>query len=328
MDALLELWTHGLSVYEIRDAASVAVLRDEVRRRARLPAVAAEALATAASELGHNQLRHARRGLVAVQDFERDGVAGLEVIAADEGPGIPDLRQALRGDGVSSAGGLGIGLGAVTRLVDELDVETHIGHGTCIRVRKLAAATAPRPQVAILGKPCRGETVSGDFAGFRRADWGLRLAMADGLGHGPLAREPALRGVRDLLAGEELETVDRELVGTRGAVIARIDIDERHRNLDWQTLGNLGARLVGRGGARALTAGLGYAGTGRPSKILRETQALAAGDTVIVFSDGLASATGSQIPTELATGHPAFLAHHLLVTHGRNHDDQTIVVIR
>ena len=55
---------------------------------------------------------------------------------------------------------------------------------------------------------------------------------------------------------------------------------------------------------------------------------LAGGEAVVLFSDGLASSTGAQIPFELASGHPAFLAQHLLDTHGRDNDDQTIIVAR
>ena len=96
----------------------------------------------------------------------------------------------------------------------------------------------------------------------------------------------------------------------------------------WSALGNIGARVVRRDGARALVPGLGYAGSGRTSKIVRETGTLGAGEAVVLFTDGISGSAGWQVPPDLSTAHPAFLAHHILVTHGRDHDDQTIVVAR
>jgi serine/threonine-protein kinase RsbT len=46
---------------------------------------------------------------------------GISVIATDDGPGIPDIRQALRG-GFSTSGSLGLGLPGVRRLMDEFEI--------------------------------------------------------------------------------------------------------------------------------------------------------------------------------------------------------------
>src|ERR1044072_2583753 len=46
--------------------------------------------------------------------------AGLELFYFDKGPGVYDLERALR-DGISSGGSLGMGFGAMRRLLDEFD---------------------------------------------------------------------------------------------------------------------------------------------------------------------------------------------------------------
>jgi len=65
-------------------------------------------------------------------------VAGLllvGVVAHDDGPGIPDLDQALR-DGFSTSGSLGLGLPGVRRLVDEFKIESARNRGTTVTVTK------------------------------------------------------------------------------------------------------------------------------------------------------------------------------------------------
>ena len=60
---------------------------------------------------------------------------GLAVIAVDEGPGIKDVKDALEG-GHASSTGLGIGLGAVKRLMDEFSITTKLGLGTTVSTVK------------------------------------------------------------------------------------------------------------------------------------------------------------------------------------------------
>ncbi len=53
----------------------------------------------------------------------------------DEGPGIADIEHALE-DGVSTGGGLGSGLAAVRRMMDELEIRSELGLGTRIEAVK------------------------------------------------------------------------------------------------------------------------------------------------------------------------------------------------
>ena len=62
-------------------------------------------------------------------------VATVATVVADEGPGIPDVDQALR-DGYTSGGGMGMGLPGTRRLMDEMAVESAVGRGTTVTIRK------------------------------------------------------------------------------------------------------------------------------------------------------------------------------------------------
>ena len=92
-------------------------------------------VATAISELARNILRYARRGEIVLRRAEDGGVPGIVIIARDEGPGIPDLNRAME-PGYSTAGGLGLGLPGVRRIMDEFEIVSEVGHGTVVTVTK------------------------------------------------------------------------------------------------------------------------------------------------------------------------------------------------
>lgn len=92
-------------------------------------------IATSISELARNIVSYARRGeiiLKAVHGLSRQGIA---IVATDSGPGIRDIRQAMR-DGFSTSGSLGLGLPGVRRLMDEFEIASEPGHGTVVTVKK------------------------------------------------------------------------------------------------------------------------------------------------------------------------------------------------
>lgn len=92
-------------------------------------------LVTAASELARNTLVHGGGGEARIERVAEDGRAGLRAVFADEGPGIPDLEQALR-DGFSSGSGLGLGLGGARRLVNTFEIDSAPGAGTRVTIVK------------------------------------------------------------------------------------------------------------------------------------------------------------------------------------------------
>jgi serine/threonine-protein kinase RsbT len=92
-------------------------------------------VATAISELACNIILYATTGEIVLRALEDGGRRGILVIARDEGPGIPDVRQAMVG-GYSTSGGLGLGLCGVKRLVDDFEIVSRVGKGTTVTVRK------------------------------------------------------------------------------------------------------------------------------------------------------------------------------------------------
>jgi serine/threonine-protein kinase RsbT len=92
-------------------------------------------IATAISELARNIVSYARKGQITLKGVQGSSRVGILVIASDDGPGILDIRQALR-DGFSTSGSLGLGLPGVRRLMDEFEINSQPSRGTTVTVKK------------------------------------------------------------------------------------------------------------------------------------------------------------------------------------------------
>jgi len=92
-------------------------------------------ITTATSELARNIVRYARTGEVLIEQIESDGLSGLQITFKDEGPGMADLTSAMR-DGFTTGGGMGLGLSGSKRLVDEFDIQSQVGVGTTVVIKK------------------------------------------------------------------------------------------------------------------------------------------------------------------------------------------------
>lgn len=92
-------------------------------------------ITTAISELARNIYLYAGKGKITIERLTDGAMRGLTIIAADQGPGIPDLRKVME-DGYTTSGGLGAGMPGVKRLMDEFKVETEVGQGTTITATK------------------------------------------------------------------------------------------------------------------------------------------------------------------------------------------------
>jgi len=93
-------------------------------------------VATAISELARNIFHYAKTGNIALRRLGAPR-AGIEIIATDQGPGIPDVKLVLSGS-YRSRTGMGKGLLGARRLVDFFEVETSPEKGTRVVLRKYA----------------------------------------------------------------------------------------------------------------------------------------------------------------------------------------------
>ena len=92
-------------------------------------------IVTAASELTRNIYHYAKSGVVRWRELNHGTDVGLELTFEDQGPGIPDIEKAMEA-GFSTGKGMGLGLPGSKRLMDEMTIESTIGKGTTVVVRK------------------------------------------------------------------------------------------------------------------------------------------------------------------------------------------------
>jgi EAL domain-containing protein (putative c-di-GMP-specific phosphodiesterase class I)/anti-sigma regulatory factor (Ser/Thr protein kinase)/CheY-like chemotaxis protein len=126
----------------IRDESDVVIARRHTRELASqqgLTATAIQALATAVTEIARNIIVHAGSGEIFVASAPDATRRGVIVTALDTGPGILHIDRAMQ-DGFSTKGGLGFGLPGAQRLVDEFEIESTVGAGTRITLRKWGSA--------------------------------------------------------------------------------------------------------------------------------------------------------------------------------------------
>jgi serine/threonine-protein kinase RsbT len=92
-------------------------------------------VATAISEVARNIVDHAKRGEIILATLNHGNKHGIVVMARDEGPGIPDIARAME-YGYSTRKGLGVGLPGAKWLMDEFEIDSKVGQGTTVTMKK------------------------------------------------------------------------------------------------------------------------------------------------------------------------------------------------
>ena len=113
----------------VEEASAVVACRNAalaLADRLQFPAARVGQLALAVTEAASNLHKHARQGSLWLCVDRDAATPGIALVTIDAGPGLPDVSAAMR-DGHSTAGTLGIGLGAIRRLADFCDLYSAAG---------------------------------------------------------------------------------------------------------------------------------------------------------------------------------------------------------
>jgi len=92
-------------------------------------------IAAAISEIARNIVDHAKTGQIILQAASQGSKRGICIIAKDTGPGIKDVAKAMQ-YGYSTRKGLGVGLPGAKWLMDEFEIDTKVGVGTTVTMKK------------------------------------------------------------------------------------------------------------------------------------------------------------------------------------------------
>jgi serine/threonine-protein kinase RsbT len=93
-------------------------------------------IAAAISEVARNIVEYARQGEIIFEGVEIGGKRGIKIVARDKGPGIKNLDQAMESGYSTRDDGLGLGLPGAKWLMDEFAIESKIGWGTTVTMKK------------------------------------------------------------------------------------------------------------------------------------------------------------------------------------------------
>jgi hypothetical protein len=282
-------------------------------------------------EIGTNLARHAVEGGVLVRASRDDESVGVELVAVDRGPGMADA-QLWTTDGNSTAGTLGIGLGAIARKSRSFDIYSLPRRGTVLAV---TVGDVPLQTTAGISRPLSGEKICGDSYGSRTVDGREQLMLCDGLGHGPLAGVAAQAAITGFVTagpdgpGAVLSHLNEHLRFTRGAVAAVAEIDRDAGTVRFAGIGNVTATIVDGRRRRAMASVPGIVGQlaadGR--RTLREFDyPLPAGALVVLHSDGLTERWDLADYPGLAARSAVTVAATLLRDAGRRRDDASVLV--
>ena len=344
----------SINSIEIREEAHVGTARRAVRHFAERVGFEETQLAEidiVVQEIGTNAVRYATTGGWLHFTTPFGAQAGLELFYWDTGPGVYDLDRAVM-DGVSTSGSLGAGLGAIRRLSDEFDLystvkstsrlslsERHTSHGMAILSRKwLRDGGEEMPQemahrFGIWSRPHPSEDVNGDAYFITARGPQTLLAVVDGLGHGPGAKEAsdvaleALSEWKGEPLDELLSALHHSLRSTRGAVIGTAIIDNAGGRFHYSGVGNVMVRVFGASEHTSPISANGTLGA-RLGKLRVWTYPWVPGATLIMASDGVSASWDIASYPGLLEHSPQLLAGILMRDYGRDADDATILVAR
>jgi serine/threonine-protein kinase RsbT len=125
-------------VLQIRVEGDVVMVRQRARAvavEAGLGLVDVTKLVTATSELARNALIYGGGGTALIESLQEGIRKGVRLTFEDQGPGIPDIDQAMT-DGWTSGSGMGLGLSGAKRLSNEFEIISAPGQGTRVMIAR------------------------------------------------------------------------------------------------------------------------------------------------------------------------------------------------
>jgi len=297
-------------------------------------------LAIVVTEVATNIIRHAGRGVMVLRPLSSESSPAVEVLALDKGPGILDVRRAMR-DGFSTSGTAGQGLGGVQRLADMFEIYSQRDKGTALvarvgeRPRSLTRTqhvSSLDDRLGVVCVPLRGETECGDAWHIVAGRQFVSVLLVDGLGHGPDAAATAAIATTmfpPLAKGPPEATLlqmSEAMRASRGAALSVAVIDEAARLTRFSGVGNVDGRVLADGRTEYLIPQNGIVGHTMPT-VQSSNVPWPAGARLVMHSDGITSRWRLDAYPGLITAHPALVAGVIFRDFRRDRDDATVLVL-
>ena len=319
----------------VTDASSVGEVRRTALKSARrlgFDETRTGEFALVATEASRNVLLHGGGGEVILTGSMEPGTAPVaRILAIDRGAGIPDVPLAIS-DCYSTAGTMGVGLGAMKRIATTLEIFTGKS-GTIVLLEFGSPAKKEQVQFAGLTVPYPGESSCGDGWHCHQMPGRTLALLADGLGHGFGAAEAAREAIATFQQRTQsgpaqiLGYIHDALRKTRGAVAAVAEIRPKDQVLVYAGIGNIAGVVMDSRGRRSLVSHSGTLGV-TVSKIQEFQSEWSSNSILVLHSDGLHSKWDLSPYAGLWNRHPALIGGVLLRDFRRQRDDAGVVVLK
>lgn len=299
-----------------------------------------ELIVLVVSELASNLIKYAGRGQIKLQALFENDQTGLLIESHDKGPGF-NVDRALT-DGFSSSGSLGIGLGAIQRMVDDMHIDSRQTNntGTDIICKKWLPGSIRADshkvcplEIGIVSKAKQGFELNGDAYVIKNNHQHWLVAVIDGVGHGPQAHKAAF------LAKQYVEShvsqslhglfhgVEQACQGSNGVVMAIAQFDLTNDQLSFASIGNIEAKLIGRGDMPHLPVRRGILGRHAPLPMIC-SHSWTAHQGLVMHSDGVSSRWHWRDYPHLQDKPAQLIAEHMHHQLNKDGDDATLLFVK
>ncbi|MEK9824116.1 MAG: SpoIIE family protein phosphatase [Gammaproteobacteria bacterium] len=176
-----------------------------------------------------------------------------------------------------------------------------------------------------------GMRVCGDGVYVQDTTTHLRVAVFDGLGHGPRAATFPEAASRYLACNwkdnpkANLLALDQAVQTTAGGAAAIALVDKADFTVRLGVVGNIGVYTDNAERGRHLAGPEGYVGSGQ-IRVVSQFFELGNGDVLVIYSDGLSDKFTLQPSSRLQSA--LTLARGLVQEEGKDYDDATCLVIK
>lgn len=191
-------------------------------------------------------------------------------------------------------------------------------------------------EIGFFTLPCVGEIVSGDDCFIRMEDGHLVLALVDGAGHGPAARQVTelaldILGSQPLgfTAEEHLADLHAKLKRTKGGAIAVVSLQASGSGWKgaYRAVGDIRMAVLSSDTVKLLPAGdgvVGYAMRAAPAGRLELVQ----GDILLMASDGIHTGFEGRLVYSQLPAVALDVARRVVFDHKLDHDDSSCLAFR
>lgn len=184
----------------------------------------------------------------------------------------------------------------------------------------------------ITTRPMHGNKYNGDMYFIKEFNHKVIISVIDGLGHGEFAAQASSRCVRCIEEhyesglAEIFKYCDSELLKTNGVVMGIMLIDFEQSTINYAGVGNITARIIGMRSIHFISRDgiVGY----RLPKIKEYTHPYNAGDTVLIYSDGISSKVTLYPGSRIIKMDVQETADEIMKLYGKEEDDAIVIVAR